>query len=61
MKKDLLENIGSFLGDSSPMVTLNRMVLGYSAGVASVLAYFKKGLLTVAVGAAAAVFVVQMI
>lgn len=37
--KDLLENIGSFLGDSSPMVTLNRMVLGYSAGVASVLAW----------------------
>ncbi|MGN1191348.1 MAG: AzlD domain-containing protein [Dorea sp.] len=29
-------------------------------GVAIVLAYFKKGLLTVAVGAAAAVFVVQM-
>lgn len=30
-------------------------------GVAVILAYFKKGLLTVAVGAAAAVFAVQMI
>lgn len=30
-------------------------------GVAVLLAYFKKGLLTVAVGAAAAVFIVQML
>ena len=41
--------------------TGSKVSAAVGCGVAIVLAYFKKGLLTVAVGAAAAVFVVQMI
>lgn len=40
--------------------TSSKVSAAVGCGVAIVLAYFKKGLLTVAVGAAAAVFVVQM-
>lgn len=42
--QNLLEHVGSFMGDTSPMVTLNRMVLGYSAGVAALLAWKNWGL-----------------
>ncbi|MGN0023973.1 MAG: hypothetical protein ACI351_00895 [Candidatus Avelusimicrobium sp.] len=42
--KDLLDYVGSFLGDESSLITLNRLVLGYSTGVAAWLAYKNRGL-----------------
>ncbi len=42
--KGFLDHIGSFMGDSSTMQTLNRLVLGYAAGVAGVLSWKNWGL-----------------
>lgn len=42
--KDFLEHIGSFMGDGNSLQTLNRLVLGYSAGVAGVLSWKNWGL-----------------
>jgi len=42
--KDFLESVGNLMGDSSSLVTLNRLVLGYAASVAGVLAWKNWGL-----------------
>ena len=42
--KDLLDNVGSWLGDKSSLITLNRLVLGYSTSVAMWLAYKNRAL-----------------
>lgn len=42
--KDLLDNLGSLVGDKSSLITLNRLVLGYSTGVATWLAYKNRAL-----------------
>lgn len=42
--QNLLDTVGSFLGDKTSLITLNRLVLAYSTGVASWLAWKNRGL-----------------